>query len=654
MSVRSQKTMVLADFQGKRTTSNLAEMANNYLLRADGVMRTGDGPLITAPTPTPLFVANAADGNINSLYDFQRSVDAAHFLVYHQNGASHAYLKAVPVPGFSPERILADTYPYLEPWQFVQNNFILYGTDGQTSYRFIDNAGTLTTDTWGIQQPAAAPTVALGTSGSNSLVNGRTYVYAYVRKYTDSLGITRVSVGPASAISAYSGPTTSQNVAVGVVGIPFSTITNIWVFETFDAPDGTQPNYYFAAELTNAFQAFEDGLPDAALDQSRQAPFDNFPAPLNALALAMYQNRVVAVGADFVQFSADGETSLGIDQESFPPSLFIQIPSGAQRPNSAIVLSSGNPATEACWIGNDDGWFPVSSIAVGSITLGDKITTPGTVCPYTAALTPTHMMWVGPDLRVWAWNGIPSYLGSIPALTMDISEAVWEALPGTVGMDSITPALFGLNALNFLKWYSKGSFHFLVMGMNATQAGTPLDTTASSVNWLSIWQIEIKGAQIASIRQHDIYPQGSDGLINVIANFEYNGLPMLIGGGGAVSTGSTVFNMLGTYGTASQPRISTTWLHDESGADCRWLFVDIETDQYQPEQKFTVLAVAVESPDMSATTLNVRQIPDPRASAVTLRAFAAFSRARGRLLREVSSAGSSVPDWQHSSEAQQN
>ena len=98
-----------------------------------------------------------------------------------------------------------------------------------------------------------------------------------------------------------------------------------------------------------------------------------------------------------------------------------------------------------------------------------------------------------------------------------------------------------------------------------------------------------------------------------MANFEFNGLPMLIGAGDP--GGYTIYDMFGTYGSASQPRISTTWLHDESNADCRWLFVDIETDQFQPEQKFTVLAVAAESPDMAKTTLSVRQIPDPRANA---------------------------------------
>ena len=115
--------------------------------------------------------------------------------------------------------------------QWVSNSFAAYSSDGHNAWRYVDVAGTLYKFQWGITAPATAPAISLS-AGTLTLTYGRTYVYCFVSKYTDSLGIQRISVSAPSPVSAHTGPIASQ--VVLLFGLEVSAdpqVTHKWIFE---------------------------------------------------------------------------------------------------------------------------------------------------------------------------------------------------------------------------------------------------------------------------------------------------------------------------------------------------------------------------------------------------------------------------------------
>src|SRR6185437_16420219 len=224
-------------------------------------------------------------------------------------------------------------------------SFIAYSSDGDNAWRYVDKAGVLTKYKWGISAPSVAPLESLS-AGTLTLTYGRRYCFSYVSKYTDSLGIQRVSISAPSPLSAHTGHIASQ--VVNLTGLTASAdgqVTHIWVFATSDSPPDTSATFYFAAEITNGTTSWADALTDDQLDQTRLAPFDNNPAP-PAPILTSFQNRIVACNGSLIQLSGYSEITLGIPEESWPISLFFNLPSGKRTISAATSLRSEEHTSE--------------------------------------------------------------------------------------------------------------------------------------------------------------------------------------------------------------------------------------------------------------------------------------------------------------------
>lgn len=304
--------------------------------------------------------------------------------------------------------------------------------------------------------------------GTLTLVKGRQYCYSFVSKWTDSEGVTRVHVGPPSPISAHTGPVTDG--VVNGSGIQVSTdpqVTHIWVFETNDTPLNTTSVFYFSLELTNGTTSFGDTLADTALDTTRQAPFDNLPAPPGT-ALVEYQQRIAVMGIagkpNLVQASGLEEVDLGIPQETFPLTLFFNVPGGIKS------LVGGCVFNQSLELATNQFWFQVTGFSAETFTERDKIYQPGAAGPEAIALTNTWKAWIGVDKKIWA----------VPAGSTTPIEVSWKIAradgSGQLSMESMN-ALQLANAQ--LRWYGFGRYSILAAFVS-TQNNNVYD-------WMQLW-----------------------------------------------------------------------------------------------------------------------------------------------------------------------
>ena len=320
MAIRNLADAVMSAFIGKNTAQNLTAAATGTLLSAKNVMILADQQLRRAPGYT--LVAPIGSGPILNQFDFERNVDQKQFLMTH----SGSEIIASAADG-SNQQVLSTGESTTAAFQFVQNSFICYASNGINAYRFVDNAGVLTKYNWGIAAPLTAPAISLS-PGTLTLTFGRTYVYCYVSKYTDSLGVQRVSIGPPSPISAFSGPLTNQIVELSDIDASTDPQVNfIWIFETSDSPINTSATFFFAAEIPNGQTSYGDALLDSDLDQTRLAPFDNNPAPPSPI-LTSFQSSIVAVNIDQIRLSGTDAITLGNPRRGMAFRSLLQYPIG--------------------------------------------------------------------------------------------------------------------------------------------------------------------------------------------------------------------------------------------------------------------------------------------------------------------------------------
>src|ERR1700761_2399372 len=183
MAMRGLKPAVMSSFIGKNTAQNLTDAIPGTMLSAKNVMILADNQVRRAPGYT--LVKKIGTGPIYAEYDFERNVDQAQFLFTH----SGSQLIVSAMDGTN--QVVLSEGETSTPYQFVQNSFNCYASNGVNAWRFVDNAGVLTKYNWGIAAPASALAISLS-AGTLTLTFGRTYVYCGVSKYTDSLGIERV------------------------------------------------------------------------------------------------------------------------------------------------------------------------------------------------------------------------------------------------------------------------------------------------------------------------------------------------------------------------------------------------------------------------------------------------------------------------------
>jgi hypothetical protein len=603
MAIRGLTPAVVTEFTGKNTAQNMTSAAAGTLLSAKNVLILADNQMRRAPGYT--LVAKVGTGPIHAIYDFERNVDGAQFVLVHSG--SELYWMNADGTGI----VRLSTGETAEPFMFVQNSFIAYGSNGVKAYRFVDVAGVLTRYQWGINAPLTAPAISLS-AGALTLTYGRTYVACYVSKYTDTLGIERVHVGPPSPISAYSGPINTQTVDLSDIGASTDPQVNfIWIFATANSPINTSATFYFAAEIANGTTSWADTLLDSDLDDTKLAPFDNNPAPPSRI-LTTFQNRVAAIQSSQLRMSGYSEITLGIPEESWPLGLFFNIPAGSRQATGMATMSQGSLLT----VDTLDSVFGYTGVDASTFTEEDRIASPGMVGKYATTMTPWGRIYLAESKRLFIWNGT---IGIAPT---EISAAIAQSYSGTYGMNDLSAIDL---ASARIVWFSYGIQHFAVV------LARTIDAPDAYLNWMQLWSIPVKGG--ASTGQYS----GSSSFYNQIAGiYQTDKIPNdSFSAAAVVKVASVPFVFLGDplgniyrfpdgfedNGVDSVPSFSCPWSMLGTEAQKRFYWVDLLTqcdlsllDAGGPLANFKIWAAVSESAEdpVLYTQLELKLVPNPK------------------------------------------
>lgn len=456
---------IFDSFRGGRfTRNNLVKISDDHVLIANQIFFPGDG--IAHKRPGYTLVKGGLGFNAVRIFDFRRQSDLQQFVILAGNGTL-AWMKS----DGSQFTLLSQGEDPNAVWDFATNDFGLYGSNGIKAYRFVDTGnGLLTKFNWGIQAPTNAPTFTFA-AGTLNLAQGRQYAYSWVSKWIDALGLQRVHVGPPSPLSGTTGP--QLNEVVNLAGLQASAdaqVTHLWIWATNDSPLNTTSVLYFLAEIPNGTTAYGDTLPDTSLDSTRQIPYNNF-APPPASIIREFQGRFALSGIagkpDLVQGTGVEEISLGIPQETAPPSIFFNVPGGIKKVGGVEEFNQN------LMVGTEDFWSQVSGLSAETFQENDNILTPGPAGKDLVIKTPTWFAWLSKDKKLWAWNG-----SSEP---FEISFKIARADGSQqLSMESINAAQL---ASGQLRWFTYGRYSLVILLISSQNNGY--------FDWFQLWDVSV-------------------------------------------------------------------------------------------------------------------------------------------------------------------
>jgi hypothetical protein len=228
-----------------------------------------------------------------------------------------------------------------------------------------------------------------------------------------------------------------------------------------------------------------------------------------------------------------------------------------------------------------------------TFTKRDKILSPGCAGKKAVCNTPTHMIWLGTDKILRAWD-----YGST---VVELSSAILFPLSGTYSMNDLKDSELS-NVEVF--WFSYGKHNFIGMLANTSdQAGTDF-------NWFGLWFVKIENGAIKGLSQTDIIPTD---LLSSACIVSVNGTRSLYIGD--ASTGGIYrwpdgFNH---NGDKFRPSVGLAWSNCDNDGSKRMFWADVFTNQsdtvVQSESgdpaddvsKIDVLAVVTNAPNMFNT-----------------------------------------------------
>lgn len=526
---------------GRYTRNNVVKISDDHVLVANQIIFPGDGVAHKRPGYT---LVKAVGFNAVRIFDFRRQSDQQQFIIL-AGGGKISWMRA---DGSQLTQLSTGEDP-TAVWDFATNTFGLYGSNGVKSYRFVDTGnGLLTKFNWGLQAPAAAPTLTFP-GGTLSFVNGAQYAYSWVSKWTDAQGTLRIMVGPPSPLSAFTGVQTS--VAALVANLQNSTdaqVTHLWIWRTNDTPFNTTSVLYFLAEVANGTASFSDQIPDTNLDTTKQIPYNNF-APPPASIIVEYQGRFALAGIpgkpDLVQGTGleEIDPNISISQETAPKSVFFNVPGGVKKITAMAEFN------QSLMVSTETAWFQVTGFSAETFQENDNIFTPGAAGKNLVCVTPAWMAWLGRDKKLWAWNG-----SSDP---LEISWKIGRADGSTqLSMESITDAQL---ATGQLRWYSFGRYNIVALlistgaqngggaflGFGADGFGVSfggINGAAGSgpyFDWCQLWDVSVLTGP-----QGPLGATTKDGMLLGAAESDAFFLDQIIGSGN-VLVGSTPYLFLG-------------------------------------------------------------------------------------------------------------
>ena len=607
MPIADLKPTEFNSFIGKNTNDNAVKTGSEWLLVAKNVICQGDDTIKTCPGYT-LVQQLTGGGKMIREFDWQRQADKKQFLLV-QHGTR---LGATLTDGSVAETVLSTTEDPTQSFDFVTNYFAAYANNGVNAYKIVDVAGVMTKYKWGIAAPGVAPTIANG-AGTLTLKYGRQYCFSYVSYITDAAGTKRMHIGPPSPISSHTGPLTSVVVTVGSMAASADPqVTHKWIFSTVDTPLDTTSTFYFAAEITNATTSWGDQLADSALDTTRLAPFSNFPAPLGSI-MTVYQNRAVVIDpvTGNTYLSGFEEVGLGIPMESFPPTLFFQIPSGIRKPTGVHVVDNGNTLL----IGTEEAWYKFTGWNAATFTEQDRVVSPGPVGKKAIAGTPQYLTWVSRDKRLWAWNTLTSPYQVLPAYPLEFSFNIQQKIIGATG-----PLTYSMEDMKDselpnveLLWFTYGKHHYVVCSCNTNDAVDANGAPVTSFNWVQLWYVDYENGVIKSIGETDFIPDD---------RFSSSAIVLVGGATPFIFFGDSLTGNIYRWphgfrhnGASYQPVCGGAWSQCAFEGDKRFYWMDIITDRSDfPTAGFAYASVAAGPDFINATPqkCDMQQLPAPQ------------------------------------------
>jgi hypothetical protein len=429
--------------------------------------------------------------------------------------------------------------------------------------------------------------------------------------------VARFHIGPPSPISAHTGPFTSKVVTVGGMEgnapDPDLRTTHYWIFASLDTPLDTASVFFFEAEIAAGVTSFGDTLPDASLDQSRQAPFANLPPPL-ATVLAEYEGRLILMDLvgqrDVLQLSGNEEITLGIPQECFPLDMQFQVPSGAKRIRGGIASHE-----QSFFFGTQDWWFALFGNSAATFNKRDHIVGPGPAGPQAFDMTPSHLVWWSKDRKVRAWNGS---MGQPAELTKAISEpSEFRGFFQTLGYS--TEDIPDAQVENVkVKWFSWGRYNWVLVFADLNGDG--------NWDWVQLWDATgFAGGDQDELAESDMFPSHKISGAEIV---QVAGKPFVFLG----DQNGFVYRFPDGYTDAgiafSRPFMSTVWqdFHEVVGNNTRKHFkwIDLHTDRTDAITAFDIFGITLDTPDFSVIPAKLPQQQLPNAQGADTNSIRAY------------------------------
>jgi hypothetical protein len=458
--IEDLEKLTIADWSlGRHTADNQATLPKEALLVARNVIRQSGA---IKPIPGYTKVQTLPLDMVERLYSFERQSDQKQLLV----GTGKSKIALGSIDGSTVPTLLDKTQTSGD-FDFVENAYALYMTNGVKQNKIINIAGVDTLTPWGLNPATTPPAIVIGGVGL-TLQFGTRYVYCEVFQWTDDVGTLRYHIGVPSEMSAHTGPLANKAVTlVDMIAVnPFTT--HFWIFRVQDSVFGASGTFFFVAQIPSSQSTYVDNVADIDLDTTRSAPFDNFPPPDNASIALEYKGRVVLLAGDTVYLSALDEISLGVQFESFPVFLQFVIPGGVKNLSAGIVFQ------QQLLLSTSDFWFQISGSDINTFQMLDRVVQPGAIGRKLVIIVHGQMIWLGKDKKLWKWNGV---IGVDP---YPMSQALHGATVDQLNMDSLSTDLLSKCEL---QWYSDGTIDLIVLVASSDF------NRAGEKDWLQVWDL---------------------------------------------------------------------------------------------------------------------------------------------------------------------
>jgi len=180
---------------------------------------------------------------------------------------------------------------------------------------------------WGINNPAAAPTIAHGGNTGQRVRIGWKYVYVY-EDTSDG------HISSASPISADTGNFLNDVVSIDVVASSEARVDKICIYRTKDGGS----TFFFHSRIANTTATITDTTPDDDLNDALIAPIAdvNDPPPQLLKQICEHQGRLWGIAGDKVYFN--GDSTNGVREECWPATNFFKF---STYPKAILSTSQG-------------------------------------------------------------------------------------------------------------------------------------------------------------------------------------------------------------------------------------------------------------------------------------------------------------------------